>query len=329
MGDVARTVPALASLRAAFPDARIDWMVQNGFEPIIANHPALSNAITFPKRHLVGALWRLRVGPLRAFTKGLRETGYDMVFDLQGLARSGYLTWASGSPLRFGQANARELGWLGYNRRVRVSNDVHVVERMLRIVALAGVTPEYDMRLYTSEADRAWSAETLGTPAPVVLAPTSAWAGKQWPAERFLALAEAMVARGHRVAIIGGPGEEEKVRPLLELAGRRPDVLNLIGRTSVGQMMATIQHAALLVGNDSAALHMAVGFARPMVALLGATVVGRGGPFGREPDVIQHVLPGDVMSFKRPGAEKMMERISVDEVIAACEARLLHHPRPG
>jgi heptosyltransferase-1/heptosyltransferase-2 len=328
MGDVARTVPALASLRAAFPEARIDWLVQNGFEPVVGNHPALSNVITFPKKHLVAALKQLRLGPLRTFTRSLRETGYDMVFDLQGLARSGYLAWASGAPLRFGQANARELGWLGYNRRVHVSNDVHVVERMLRIVALAGVTPLHDMRLYTSDAHRAWAVATLGTPAPVVLAPTSAWASKQWPAERFVALAEAMLARGHRVAIIGGPGEEAKVRPLVELAGRRPEVLNLIGRTSVGQMMAAIQHAALLVGNDSAALHMAVGFSRPMVALLGATVVGRGGPFGRERDVIQHLQPGDVMSFKRPGAETLMERISVEEVIEACEARLTS-PRPG
>lgn len=328
MGDVARTVPALASLRAAFPEARIDWLVQQGFESVVANHPALSNVVTFPKKHLVGALKRLRFGPLRAFTKALRHTGYDMVFDLQGLARSGYLAWASGAGLRFGQANARELGWLGYNRRVRVSNDVHVVERMLRIVALAGAKPVHDMRLYTSDADRAWAMETLGSPAPVVLAPTSAWASKQWPAERFVALAESMLGRGRRVAIIGGPGEEPKVRALVELARQRAEVINLIGRTSVGQMMAAIQHAALLVGNDSAALHMAVGFDRPMVALLGATVVGRGGPFGRERDVIQHVQPGDVMSFKRPGAETLMERISVEEVIAACESRLTS-PRPG
>ena len=322
MGDVARTVPALASLRAAFPQARVDWLVQNGFEPVVANHPALSNVITFPKRHLVEALRQLRFGPLRAFTNSLRQTGYDMVFDLQGLARSGFLAWATGAPARFGQANARELGWLGYNRRVHVENDVHVVERMLRIVALAGVTPAYDMRLYTSDADRAWAAATLGTPPPVVLAPTSAWASKQWPAERFALLAGAMVERGRRVAIIGGPEEESKVKPLVELAARGPEVLNLIGRTSVGQMMAVIQRASLLVGNDSAALHMGVGFDRPMVALLGATVAGRGGPFGRERDVIQHVRAGDVMSFKRPGAQKLMERISVEEVVEACEARL-------
>lgn len=322
MGDVARTVPALASLRAAFPHANIDWVVQKGFEPVVASHPALTRVIAFPKREIVGALKQLRFGPLRAFTRTLRDAKYDMVFDLQGLARSGYLTWSTRAPLRFGQANARELGWLGYNRRTHISNDVHVVTRMLRIVAQAGIATTPDMRLYTSAADQAWAASATRDTSPVVLAPTSAWASKQWPAERFAALAEALLARGHAIAIIGAPGEEPKITPLMELAARRSDIINLVGNTSVGQMMGVIERAALVVGNDSAALHMAVGFDRPLVALFGATSIARAAPYARERDVLQHLRPGDVTSFKRPGAEQLMLRITLDEVLAACEARL-------
>ena len=124
------------------------------------------------------------------------------------------------------------------------------------------------------------------------------------------------------VTLIGAPGEESKIAPLMELAARRSDIINLVGKTSVGQMMAVIERASLVVGNDSAALHMAVGFDRPLVALLGATSIARAAPYARERDVIQHLRPGDVMSFKRPGAEQLMLRITLDEVLAACEARL-------
>jgi ADP-heptose:LPS heptosyltransferase len=78
------------------------------------------------------------------------------------------------------------------------------------------------------------------------------------------------------------------------------------------------------VGNDSAALHLAVGFARPLVGLYGPTRVHRVGPWGRAGDVIQHVRAADPMSHKDPSTRTLMERITVAEVVEACEQRLAH-----
>jgi ADP-heptose:LPS heptosyltransferase len=83
-----------------------------------------------------------------------------------------------------------------------------------------------------------------------------------------------------------------------------------------------IEGSSLVVANDSAALHMAVGFDRPLVALFGPTRVELVGPFRREADVLQHATAGDRFEHKElAGGRAMMERISVDEVLGAIAAR--------
>ena len=87
LGDVGRTVPALVSLKRAFPRAEIDWLVNRPFAPAIATHPDLCEAIPFD---------RDRPGSVPGLLRRLRGRRYDLAFDLQGLARTGALMAASG-----------------------------------------------------------------------------------------------------------------------------------------------------------------------------------------------------------------------------------------
>jgi heptosyltransferase-3 len=157
-----------------------------------------------------------------------------------------------------------------------------------------------------------------------LLAPTSRWAGKQWPADRFVALARRLLASGAgRVVIVGGPGERAQIRPLVDWAASEPRATDLVGETSIAQVMAVIERASLVVANDSAALHMAVGFDRPLVALFGPTRVGLVGPYRRDADVLQHPRPGDRFAHKDERAGRpMMARLTLNEVSDACLARL-------
>ena len=124
LGDVCRTVPVLASLRRAWPEAVVDWVVQEEFAPAIAAHPALSEAITFPRTRLA-RWWRspARARELWQWFGELRRREYDIVLDCQGLGRSGLITWATAAPRRVGLRRAREFAWLGYNVRCQVSGD--------------------------------------------------------------------------------------------------------------------------------------------------------------------------------------------------------------
>jgi heptosyltransferase-1/heptosyltransferase-2 len=325
-------VPVLASLRRAYPAARIDWLVQDTFADAVRAHPALSGVVAFPRGELGRAARAGRAGRLLAWLSQLRAPRYDLVVDAQGLFRSGLFAWATGARERVGHRAARELGWLFYTRRERGSEGQHTVDRMLALVRRAGVEPAADMRLYPPAEDQtAVRTDPRFGEAFAVVAPTSRWPGKQWPAERFETVVRRLLGEGlvARVAVVGGAGERGQCGPLLELAARDGRVLDLVGGTSIGKLMAIVERSSLVLANDSAALHMAVGFDRPLVALFGPTRVERVGPYGRAADVIQHAEPGDRLDHKRDHAGRLlMERIGVDEVYEACAARLAGRTGP-
>ena len=119
LGDVARTAPVAASLRRGFPDAEIHWLVRKGFEDAVRWHPAVDRVITFPRKELGRALRRGRMGELLRFARELRQPGYDIAIDAQGLLRSALITRLTGAPVRVGPSDAREGARLFYTLRVR------------------------------------------------------------------------------------------------------------------------------------------------------------------------------------------------------------------
>jgi ADP-heptose:LPS heptosyltransferase len=156
------------------------------------------------------------------------------------------------------------------------------------------------------------------------MAPTSRWPGKQWPPERFAQAATALLDRRgllgqdafKAAVLVGSATERSQIRPLLELAAGDSRIIDLVGSTSVARLLALVREARLVIGNDSAAVHMAVGFDRPLIALYGPTDVSRVGPYQREADVIQRVEPGDTLNHKDASVgRRLMARISSAEVI--------------
>lgn len=318
LGDVCRTAPVLASLKRGFPNARIDWLVQDTFLDAIRGHPDLGSAVEFPRKKF-GSWWRPGVAiELLRWLRAIPGGEYDLVVDCQGLARSGFFSWWTGSRRRVGYADAAELGWMWLTERVRVPREMHAVDRMLAVVEAIGIKPVRDVRLYVPR-DVEPVEELRGT-RYAVLAPTSRWAGKRWPPERFSLAAEYLLSAEcgmDCVAVVGSEPEREQCGPLLDLAARDARVIDLMGKTSVGALMATVRDCAVVLGNDSACLHMAVGLDRPLVGLYGPTRVDRVGPYGRAHQVVQRTQPGDVLDHKdtRTGI-RLMERIGVDDVLA-------------
>jgi heptosyltransferase-1/heptosyltransferase-2 len=190
------------------------------------------------------------------------------------------------------------------------------------------------MRLYTPESGLGFAASRgLAPGSYVVLAPTSRWIAKQWPDDRFATLAQNLMALGKTVVFVGGKSERPQLTHCLALAAAptsgvdnstvtSPRVVDLVGETTIAQLMDTISHAALVVANDSAALHIAVGFARPLVALFGPSRADMAGPYACPNDVIQHTQPGDTFRYKDDALRHMIERITIEEVTFACERKL-------
>lgn len=341
LGDVCRTVPVLASLKRAWPQSTIDWLVQDDLAPAIEAHPALHAVIHFPRRQF-GRSWYNPATTIELWRwlGRLRQTRYDLVLDCQGLGRSGLFTWMTRAPGRIGLATARELAWIGYTRRITPPMAPHTVDHMLALVSAVDVEPISDMQLYIMvDHARAWAsqADALGLIGTryAVLAPTARWLSKRWPIERWKSLIPQLLDRGfERIVVIGAPGEEDQVAAIQSTSGDVPPdvVINLVGQTSIGQTMAAIADASLVIANDSAPLHMAVGFDRPLVALFGPTDPAFVGPYRRDEAVVRNYTPraGETVHFKdaRLG-DSLMRLIEVDDVLACVDAQVQHAAAVG
>lgn len=327
LGDVARTVPVLVSLRKAYPDAHIDWLVNAPFADVIAHHPMLDGVVPFA-REAMGRLWRSPRVAAEAWrlAKTLRHADYDLAYDMQGLLRSGLLTRITGARRRVGFANCPEFAHVGYNVRHAIDPEKHTVDRMLGLLEADGITPIDDMQLYVSEQDatfaRDFAAEHNLAGGYAAVAPTARWPSKCWPMDRYAALIGRMLDDqserfGRGVVILCSPAEQAAVtaefNAYLAPAHRERIV---IPNTSVGQLSALLSQCRVLVANDSAALHIAVGHRRPVVAIFGPTNPQLVGPYHRDDAVVRPSgsLPGahDYRSSRTD--QSLIAQITVDRV---------------
>ena len=110
IGDIVHALPVLSLVRRKWPAARISWLVTPVCSGLLDGHPLLDEGILFDRKRW-GGMWRRPrlAGEWRRFTRELRAREFDLVLDLQGLFRSGWLSWKTGARVRVGFANAREL----------------------------------------------------------------------------------------------------------------------------------------------------------------------------------------------------------------------------
>jgi heptosyltransferase-2 len=119
-----------------------------------------------------------------------------------------------------------------------------------------------------------------------VLAPGSVWHTKRWTASGFAAVARGLGARGVRCVLVGASADVERARTIAAAAG--PDVLDLTGQTDLAVLTAVIDRSEVLVGNDSAPMHLATARGVPVVVVFCATTPALGyGPYGRATRVVE------------------------------------------
>tara|TARA_Y100000589_G_scaffold54988_3_gene45598 strand:- start:3781 stop:4755 length:975 start_codon:yes stop_codon:yes gene_type:complete len=305
------------------PDSHVGWVVQEGFEDAIRGHPDLDDVIVFPRRKL--ARWATNPAVLiksLQWMRSLKQGRWDVVIDCQGLGRSGLMAWCSGASVRIGHRDAREAGWLGYNRRVSMESDVHTVDRMLGLLEPLGVAPISDMRLYPpADSVVSWEAfrRELGIESPYgVLATTTRWPSKAWPDSHWISLIDRIEKSNlDRYVLVGSHSERSQVRQLADRISSSTDVTvhDVSGRTTVGELMACIEQSAVAVANDTAALHMAVGLGGRCVGLYGPTDPAIVGPYDLRSQVV-YASPGRAVNYRdRRLGDTLMQPVSVDDVV--------------
>ena len=297
LGDIVHALPVLAALRHAYPDAHIAWLVGSSFAGLLAEHPLINEVIPFDRRRY----GRMLTSPsiLReflAFVGDLRRRRFDLVVDLQGLVRSGFMAWATGAKRRIGFADAREMAWAFYSQRVAVpGNAVHAVDKNCALASEMGLQisrPEFPLpitpRARTAMQDRL-SAAGLTHGRFIAVLPGARWESKRWTAEKFAELLCRLAATDPRPCVLLGAPDERPFAEQIRAAGAR--AIDLVGSTSLAELAAALDLAEVVVSHDSGPMHVAAALGRPIVALFGPTDSRKTGPYQTSAHVLTHSVP--------------------------------------
>ncbi|HXE74955.1 MAG TPA: lipopolysaccharide heptosyltransferase I [Candidatus Xenobia bacterium] len=334
LGDILHTLPAAATLRASFPQARLDWVVEDRWKDLLELNPDVTNVIPVSTKAWRAALnqsgtWR----EVRRAVAALRDARYDAALDFQGLMKSALLARLSGARQRIGfdaDAAKESAAAMFYTLHVRPPAGAHVVEMNLALARAAGAEKQVvKFPLLTRPEDEAYIEEQLRAQQVndfFILSPGGGWGSKRWPLERYAQLHNALAReRGWRSFLNTGPGEEALVEEFMrEARVVKPAHFPLTLR----QLVALVKRARLLVSGDSGPLHIAAAVGTPLVALFGPTDPLRNGPYGGRSVVIHHCEQA-VISYKHEDTPSAaMLAITVEEVLAAIR-RVLAPPSAG
>jgi lipopolysaccharide heptosyltransferase I len=278
LGDVVHALPVLTALRRRFPQAHLTWVVGSAYAPLLRGHPDLDEVLPFERR----ADWLRGARAHARFFLELRRRRFDLVVDLQGLLRSGLMAAATGAARRVGASTAREGARWFYTDVVAVPplHRAHAVERYWRLAEALGAGGPKEFRVpILPEAER-WAAQALADlPRPwLMLGPGARWPTKRWPAEHFAELARrARACCGGAVVLVGSADEAPLATALRRLLVG--PVLDLVGRTTLPQLVALLARADVLLANDTGPLHLADALGRPVVAPYTCTRARLTGPY--------------------------------------------------
>jgi heptosyltransferase I len=330
MGDIVHTLPAVAALRAAFPDCKFGWIVEERWAELLCTLTASRSGPLSPGRPLVNTVhtantkeWRHSMASpqtwkqITAVAREVRREQYEVAIDFQGAIRSALIARVSRATTIYGFDQPREIPARRiYTNRV-TARGTHIVEQNL---SLAEEVADHEVAtppaiLPRDEAVEKEYERRLGNPTPekfALLNPGAGWGAKRWPAERYGQVAKALGNDGLKSFINFGPGEQD----LAESVRRSSDGAAEIVACSITQLIALTRRASLFIGGDTGPMHLAAALNIPVVAIFGPTDPARNGPFGTKSIVLRS--PSSLTSHKRRSQpDEGLLDISADQVLAA------------
>ena len=334
LGDVLMTTPLVASLRAAYPDARIDYAVGDSSRAAVITNPDIDEVI--PLFEAAGSAEAVMIRAVRAAVR-LRWRRYDMVFSADRSAVLHLVTYLAGIPRRFGIAS-RPASLL-LTDAVPDSPDRHEVDLYLALAERAGLQKKHmrkELKYVPTQVALERAIQLLRSqafedlPFRVALHPGAgieadqAMYHKQWPGERYALLANEMIERyGGGVVLLGDESERE-LNFLIRNDINHP-VLDLTGRLDTDGMGAVMQLCDAVIANDTGPMHLAVAVGTPTVGIFGPTAARNSGPYGKRHRAVQsHIWCGPCSRIGGPMVDcgaACIQRITVRDLVSVLETR--------
>ena len=323
IGDIVLTTPVIRCLKKQVPDAEVHFLTKESFHSIVEHNPYID------KIHLLAHSWELMIHELK-----LEE--YDQIIDLHHNVRTLGVKKALGKPAHsFNKLNIQKYIYVNLKRNVMPG--VHIVDRYMKTVESFGVkNDEAGLDYFISEKDETKRSDI----------PTSHHAGyigivigaahntKKYPVHKLKELCSLL---DHPVILLGGKEDRQNAEEISVVDPIK--IYNACGKFSLNESADLVRKSKLIVSNDTGLMHIAAAFKKPIISLWGNTVPS----FGMYPYFGENFLSKqqkqayDILQVNklkcRPcskigydkcprGHFKCMEKIEVNEVLAAIRARL-------
>jgi lipopolysaccharide heptosyltransferase I len=331
LGDVVHAIPVARAIKQALPHCRVEWLVEEGMEGVLACVPQVERIHIWPRRQwmtkvLKPSNWREVAGQVRSFVAGIRTHHYDLVLDLQGLFKSAVWLLAARCHKRALWDGTSESRFHLFARRIKVSEeDLHAVERNLQVAQqLVPISGEARFELTIPlEATRSVSVKMKeagwenGRPY-CVLIPNARWESKLWLAERFAQVADNIQKRWDMGVVLVGSPKDRVMNSRIAAKMRRAPV-ELTAKTTLVQLMALLKGAHCVVSVDSGPMHLAAALGVPVIAIFGPTAPWRTGPYGKGHRVLRAAVPCSPCFKTRCKLKTCMTMLSSEQVEEALD----------
>jgi heptosyltransferase-1 len=273
LGDVLHNMPMVDDIKAHYPAAQIDWVVEEAYVNLVKLQPKVNKVIAYAQRR-----WRKSLGnketraEIKHFYRTLREEAYDFIFDTQGLLKTGIILGMArkvNGGQKVGLANGTEgSGYEGISRifhdlSIPVDRRTHAVLRG-RLVAAAALNYQIDTPASFGLLKLDLQPEWMPTTPYIVFFHGTAGESKKWPRNNWISTARDLQVTGWPILLPWGTATEKIEAE--SMAEHMPNA-RVLPKLSMQEATVLAQRAALVIGVDTGLVHIAAAYETPTIEI--------------------------------------------------------------
>jgi len=321
IGDVCHAVAMVQAIQKQWPTTKITWIMGKIEAQLLHDLPNVEVIIFDKKTGYAGmkVIWKLLAG-----------RKFDALLHMQLALRASALTIGIKAQYKIGfnHKRAKEGQWLFTNKKIPDTASQHVLDSFFEFAYFLGIdkaAPTWDIPLSMSDIEFSESISVDNKPL-FVISPAASKDERNWLVERYAAVADYAIQQGFQVVLCGSPAPREiKLGAEIEQV-MHSSATNLIGKTSLKQLTATIKLAQLVLSPDSGPAHIATTQGTPVIGLYAHSSPNRTRPYLSADSIVsvyekhvqqQHGKPLHELPWSaRAKGKQIMSDITTQQVIA-------------
>ena len=321
IGDVCHAVSAVQAIQRHYPKAKISWVIGKVEAALLEGLPGVELVI-FDKKQGISAYQKLR--------KTFKHKQFDVLLHMQVAFRANLVARCIPAKVKVGfdWHRAKEAHSLFINQSIEKQQQPHVLEGFMGFAQAIGApdtAPQWQLPI--SDANSAVAVQYLdGLGKTLAIAPAASGTERNWLPERYAEVARHAHNKGFSIVLTGGPTELEQCLADEIMQYIDSPVLNLVGKTSLKELLCVLEQASLVIAPDTGPAHMAVTVGTPVIGLYAHSNPARTGPYLYQDYVLevyhqnlkqQYGKTADKLPWgRRVKGVNLMEQITSESVIA-------------